>query len=198
MKKAVGPKESRDVAMGIARGSITIVRNDAGLLPLSPGFDGLVLVISPKVASLTQVEELTGAASTLGKAVRSGAPQVVELLYPIRAKPFASSYIISQARRADLIIVGTYRATAYPPQAKLVQALLELGKPMIVVALREPYDLREFPTVSTYVATYGTTPFSLEALGDILFARVKPTGKLPVTIPGLAPGAPVLPGDHAA
>lgn len=50
----------------------------------------------------------------------------------------------------------------------------------IVVALREPYDLRRFPEVDNYWCTYGYRPCSLRALVDALFGQLVPTGKMPV------------------
>lgn len=184
VNEIVGRAENRQVGLEAARRSVTVVRNSEKLLPLKNGYTGRVLVIGPQETTLTGVEELGGASSTLGKAVRSGAKNVTEYLYPVRTFDPASA--IAQARQADTIIVGTYRATQYRSQVDMVNQLLKLGKPVIVVALREPYDIMEFPQVKTYVTTYGTTTVAMTALGDILFGRVKPTGKLPVSIPGVA------------
>lgn len=187
-KELVGRPENRAVGMEIARRSITVVKNEARILPLKPGYAGRLLVIGPQESTLTQVEELGGASSTLGKALRSGAKNVTEYLYPVsRNGYFDLDTMVSRARQADLVVVGTYRATTDRRQAQLVRSLLGLGKPVIVVALREPYDIVEFPEATTYVTTYGSTPVSLSALGDVLFGRIKPSGKLPVSIPGVAP-----------
>ncbi|MBE3576374.1 MAG: beta-N-acetylhexosaminidase [Limnochordales bacterium] len=184
VNELVGRAENREVGLEIARRSITVVRNSAGLLPLKSGYTGRVLVIGPQETTLTGVEELGAASSTLGKAVRSGAKNVTEYLYPVRS--FDPAAAVAQARQADLIIVGTYRASQYRSQVDMVNQLLQLGKPVIVIALREPYDIMEFPQVKTYIATYGTSTVSMTALGDILFGRIKPAGKLPVSIPNVA------------
>ncbi|MBE3582646.1 MAG: beta-N-acetylhexosaminidase [Limnochordaceae bacterium] len=186
--KQVATPTSQAVGLQIARRSITVVRNQAHVLPLKPGYTGKIVVIAPQDAALTQVEELGSSSSTLGKALRSGAKNVVEYLYPVSGRSSIDVAAATRlARSADLVVVGTYRATQSSAQVDLVRSLLELDKPTVVVALREPYDILRFPEVKTYVATYGYTPVSLQALGDVLFGRVKPAGKLPVEIPGIAP-----------
>lgn len=65
-------------------------------------------------------------------------------------------------------------------QAELVKALyLKFGERLVVVALREPYDIRRFPEVDNYLCTYGYRPCSLRALADALFGRFVPAGRLP-------------------
>jgi beta-N-acetylhexosaminidase len=54
---------------------------------------------------------------------------------------------------------------------------------LIVIALREPYDIRRFPEVRNYVCTYGHTAASLDAVAAALFGEYEPTGRLPVTLP---------------
>lgn len=66
-------------------------------------------------------------------------------------------------------------------QADLVKALhRQFGERLVVVALREPYDIRRFPEVHNYLCTYGYRPCSLRALADVLFGQWTPTGRLPV------------------
>lgn len=65
-------------------------------------------------------------------------------------------------------------------QAELVKALhQQFGERLVVVALREPYDIRHFPDVDNYLCTYGYRPCSLRALADALFGQFEPTGRLP-------------------
>jgi beta-N-acetylhexosaminidase len=55
----------------------------------------------------------------------------------------------------------------------------------VVVALRSPYDLLMFPDQSTYVAIYGETPPSVDAMARLLCGEITPRGLLPVELPGL-------------
>jgi beta-N-acetylhexosaminidase len=67
----------------------------------------------------------------------------------------------------------------------LVDAVLRSGRSTIVAALRLPYDLAAFPSVSTYLCTYSVLAPSMKALAAVLFGAARAEGKLPVTIPGI-------------
>jgi beta-N-acetylhexosaminidase len=64
--------------------------------------------------------------------------------------------------------------------------LMATGKPVALIALGNPYVLRNFPKVTAYLATYSTVPPSEVAAVRALFGEINITGHLPVTIPGLA------------
>ena len=57
---------------------------------------------------------------------------------------------------------------------------------MTLIALGNPYLLRNFPTVTAYMATFSTVPPSEIAAVKALFGEIAIRGHLPVTIPGLA------------
>jgi beta-N-acetylhexosaminidase len=98
---------------------------------------------------------------------------------------------VAQAKENDLTVVLTNRAWDVetggthngPGQANLVKALVATGKPVVVGAVRDAYDIGYFPEARTYLATYGYTPAALESLTKVLFGEIGPNGKLPVTIP---------------
>ena len=90
---------------------------------------------------------------------------------------------VAQARTADVAVVLTMNAASSPNQARLVRALQDSGTPVVVAAVRNPYDIAEFPEVPTYVATYSYKDIALESLSKVLFGEIAPTGKLPVDVP---------------
>jgi beta-N-acetylhexosaminidase len=46
--------------------------------------------------------------------------------------------------------------------------------------------VRSFPKVSAYLTTYSPTPTSETSVAKALFGELSITGRLPVTIPGIA------------
>jgi len=68
-------------------------------------------------------------------------------------------------------------------QRDLVSALLGSGKPVVLVATRNPYDIASFPQAATYLATYSWTKPAMQAVGRILVGEVNPVARLPVRIP---------------
>jgi beta-N-acetylhexosaminidase len=67
-----------------------------------------------------------------------------------------------------------------------VETLIASGKPVTLVALGNPYLLRNFPNVSAYLATFSTVPPSEAAAVKALWGEIPIRGHLPVSIPGLA------------
>jgi beta-N-acetylhexosaminidase len=98
---------------------------------------------------------------------------------------------VAQAQTNDLVVVTTNRAWDVstdaghqgPGQMNLVKALVATGKPVIVTAVRDAYDIAYFPEATTYLATYSYTPAALESLTKVLYGEISPRGRLPVTIP---------------
>ncbi|OYD09998.1 hypothetical protein CHM34_02470 [Paludifilum halophilum] len=169
----VGTREHREKADEIARRSITLVKNERGLLPLKLSEDQKLGIIS-QYPLKEQVDRYHSHSTEIH--MKGVNPTDEEI-----------DQAVEMARKQDVLIVGTYSASLYPQQIKLVQALQELDKPMAVVAFRNPYDIQDFPGVDAYVNTYGYRPVSLEAVADTLFGSNQPQGRLPVTIPDLYP-----------
>ena len=67
-----------------------------------------------------------------------------------------------------------------------VETIVATGKPVALVALGNPYLLRSFPHVTSYLATFSTVPPSEIAAVRALFGEINIRGHLPVSIPGLA------------
>lgn len=177
----------RDLARRAAAAAVTLVRDRNGLVPLSPAKAGRILVVEPQVSALTGVEERQGGAAGLAGALGQRFENVKGKVVSLKPTAEERAATLAAARAAETVVVATYRAWsgAYQAQAELVKGLLGLGKPLIVVSLREPYDLARFPQAGSYVAAYGSTAASLAAVADLLAGKIAPQGRLPVRIPGL-------------
>jgi beta-N-acetylhexosaminidase len=162
---AVGTAEIKAISRDIAAQSITLLRDDAHLLPL------------PADAKLLVVETANGIG--LGKAL--GATTTTT-----NAQPNASDInaVLGMAKDGRTAIVATTDAGKHRQQANLVNALLKAKIPTIVVAVRGPYDLLYLEAAPTNLASYGSNPPSIEALAAVLTGKVKPRGRLPVELPG--------------
>lgn len=181
----LGCAPHRSLASELARRSITLVRNDAGLLPIRIGADQRILAVMPRPIDLTPADTSSMVEPGLAKAVRDHHPATTEMI--VSHEPTASeiSTALEAARDHDLVIVGTIAAGQ--PQADLVSALVVSGTPTVAVALRTPYDLARYPTARTYLCTYGIHPPSMEALANALFATAPIDGLLPAAVPGVYP-----------
>lgn len=89
---------------------------------------------------------------------------------------------VEQAKRHTAIVACTYNGHLFEGQKNLVQKLAKTGVPMMVVALRNPYDLRFVPQDVAAVAGWDYTPMTLELIGDVLERKLIPQGKPPVDL----------------
>ena len=175
------------VADEIAGESITLVRNDHGILPLRLRPEDRIAAIVPQPLDLTPADTSSYVRPALAEALRTFHPQVMEISMPYAPSEEDIRLILQSARDCDLIVLGTLNAFEQERQAVLVRELLKTGIPIVVAALRLPYDLAAFPEAPTYLCTYGLLEPSMKALGRVLFGTVEPQGRLPAGIPGLHP-----------
>jgi beta-N-acetylhexosaminidase len=181
----VGSAHHLALADRLAAASITLVRDEEGLLPIQPEPDLRILVLEPEPALVTLADTTTYYPPEMAAALRARHGNVTGLIYPHRPEFNDISAAIGQARHHDLAIVGTVSAT--PGQARLVEGLLATGKPIVTVALRTPYDLVSYPSAGIHVCTYGAHRPTLDALTSALFGHAPFLGRLPAAIPGMYP-----------
>ena len=67
-----------------------------------------------------------------------------------------------------------------------IEAIAAGGKPVTLIALGNPYLLRNFPGVTAYLATFSSVAPSEIAAVKAVWGEVPIRGRLPVTIPGMA------------
>jgi beta-N-acetylhexosaminidase len=91
---------------------------------------------------------------------------------------------VSSPGTADAIVVTVNGATGDAGQQELVSGLLADRRPVIVVATGEPYDLGMFPGAGAALASYSDSGVSMNAVARSLTGALRPSGKLPVTVPG--------------
>jgi len=192
----VGAPQHRADAQEITDRTTTLVKNDAGVLPLAAG-PRRVLVAGWGVTTTQSMATALGARGATTQVLESGTT-------PSQA---AIDAAVAAAQTSDLVVVPTYNAYAVDPktglqtasaqaQTRLVRALLATGKPVVVTAMRNPYDVASFPEAPTVLDTYGYTAHQIESLVRVLFGEVDPTGRLPVSIPRADGTGELFPFGH--
>ncbi len=181
----VGSAAHRAVADEIGARSVTLVRDQAGLLPLRPLPGQRLVVILPRPLDLTPADTSSYVTPALAEALRRYHPDVAEFVLPHAPQEQDIVAVLQQVRGTDTVILGTLNAFAQPGQTAVVLALLKTGIPTVIAALRMPYDLAAFPAAPTFLCTYSILAPSMHALARALFGRAPFQGRLPVSIPGL-------------
>jgi beta-N-acetylhexosaminidase len=178
--------ESNAVAQLISDRSVTLVRNQNDFVPLKPSGNTAFFVLTE---GSTSVE---GQAFALEVRKRSVMATVTILDSKIPdAELHAAMERSSDATRYVVVAfasVAAYRGSValgggFP---QLVEDLVATKKPVALIAMGNPYLLRNFPDVAAYMTTYSTVPPSEISAAKALFGEIAIGGKLPVSIPGFA------------
>jgi beta-N-acetylhexosaminidase len=182
---AVGSAEHLDLAAEVAQRAVTLVRNDANLLPLQLGSNDRLLAVMPRPRNLTPADTSSMVPAGLAAALRRHHDGADEFL--VGHPPGDDDISAARARAGDYaaVVVGTISASMDEQQAAMVRTLIASRVPVVTVALRTPYDLAAYPAAATYACTYGIRRPMMEALAAALFGKAPFGGTLPVTIAGL-------------
>ncbi len=184
VKRVVGTPQHLAVARSASQRSITLLRNDAGVLPLAPNTGQTVLV--------TGFGEATTATIGADIAARGLTSQVLDTGFAPSREAIAEA--VAKAGQSDLVVISTFNAwtPGSPGQIELVNALLATGKPVVVAAVGTPYDVAYLPAAPTFITSLDYQPVSLDALVEALFGEIDPGGRLPVTVRQPPPSKEVL------
>ena len=202
-------KEFQNAALETALESITLLKNDNDILPLAK--NAKLLVCGPAANSLNIINGAwthtwqgvdtmwnTQGVPTILEALRKHSTGQIE--YVLGSDLFDEvnmTQAISKGRSADAILIclGEIPSTEKPgdiedlnlpvAQQNLVRELSKLGKPIILTfSFNRPMIVRQIePLAQAILHTYLPGDYGGEALAQILFGEVNPSGKLPFTYP---------------
>ena len=178
------------------RQTMVLLRNESGLLPLSPVSDRVLVVGETGGAAGACIDALSrsgiGHASAPGLALRRTGESWTE---PVPGDHFAFSLTRDAAQRADFVLValddrhfvrahpGDWRQPS-PAVLAMLKALSPIGSRLAaIIATGEPVDLggadQHFAAV---LQCWELADGFAEALGDLLSGRHAPQGRMPVSV----------------
>ncbi|WP_406157627.1 glycoside hydrolase family 3 protein [Streptomyces sp. NBC_00882] len=176
--RTVGTPAHLAAADRIAERTTTLLVNERRLLPLNRHTHRKLLVVGADPASPS---------GTTGPPTGVLAAALTELGFTATALPTGTApsaatvaQAVAAAQDADAVIVGTYNITA--AQKTLVEQLVATGRPVVAVAIRNPYDVAQLPTVPAYLAAYSWTDVELRAAARVIAGKAAPRGRLPVPV----------------
>ncbi|MGZ7042913.1 MAG: glycoside hydrolase family 3 N-terminal domain-containing protein, partial [Thermoanaerobaculia bacterium] len=196
-------KEHRDTARRVAQHSIVLLKNEGSLLPLSKS--GTIAVFG---ALADSKRDMLGSWAGEGRAEDTvSALDGIRNAIGDRARVlFAAGFDDAIARQADVIVAilgetgemsgeAASRASIDLPgsQEQLLESLVATGKPVaLVVMAGRPLSI---PWAATHVpAIVNAWQLGTEggnALADVLFGDVNPSGRLPITVPRTVGQVPI-------
>ncbi|WEO97286.1 glycoside hydrolase family 3 protein [Streptomyces sp. FXJ1.172] len=180
LERTVGTKAHLAAADRIAERTTTLLVNEDRILPLDPRSERRVLVVgadpdSPSGTTGPPTGVLAAALTGLGFTATA-------LATGTSPSAAAISRAVTAAQDADAVVVATYDVTTGSAQRTLVQQLLATGRPLVALAVRNPYDVAQYPAVKGCLASYGWTDVEVRAAARVIAGRVSPRGKLPVPV----------------
>ncbi|KAI5803125.1 glycoside hydrolase superfamily, partial [Geopyxis carbonaria] len=169
--------------------SLTIVRDEASLIPLSSRIvpRDEVLLLSPVVRPLhrTAGEPPIDPFECLGRSLAKRHPHIIHA--PYTAQGITQTHVALIKRCAAVIFVTcNARRPNARSQVQTATAVHRLcySKPMINMAVCDPYDLLDDRKFGTYLCTYEYSPTALETAAAVVFGERHAAGVLPVHLPG--------------
>jgi beta-glucosidase len=198
----------RDATLNAARESMTLLRNQNNTLPLSASAN--VVVTGPSADSMTNQlggwsvswQGVFGAGHVCCMGPPNQIPPGTTVLEGIQAADANTVYApdqasaVAAAASADAVVVavgekayaeglGDNPAPQLPPDQKsLISALQATGKPVIVVVIAgRPVGLGPAENANGVIMAYQGSTEAGQAVADVIFGKVNPSGKLPVSWP---------------
>ncbi len=186
----VGSAKHRAIELDVARAAVSLLRDQHQLLPLDT--DSPITLINCTKRSAYQVLTKT----------RGIGPNQARPAFDIFAEELAAA-----CQRLQLVAAEEFSLDTLPAegpiiavtenytlpgmdfdqslQAPIVRALHQAApERLIVVALRDPYELADFPEIGNYICSFSFRPPAAKAAAELLLGQIPTGGQTPVSVPG--------------
>ena len=181
--RVVGVPEHMDMAQVVAERSITLIKNDRGLLPLLGTRRARVLSVSFRNPG----DLLSG--RYFDSRLRQTYPRLVSRSVDDDTNSEAYQSLLSRAGRSDLVIISIY--SNYAGKVELPDATVDLVNELarrrvthVVISFGNPYLISRFPDARAYMLAWSSSQHSQQAAADAMFGEIPITGRSPT---GMAP-----------
>jgi len=177
-----------NLSRSIARRSITLIRNEDGLVPLAPdstrGIACLSLLQGSDAAADARLREEL---STRAHGMRFFT--VTPDLSRRRSKALADSL-----RRFRTLVIASFlsprngagKIALTKDQRSLLEKIRRRKPAVALLTFGSPYIAADFPWAQACVCAWGADPHSVAAASEVLFGEIRAEGIPPVSIPGVA------------
>ncbi|MGC1105511.1 MAG: glycoside hydrolase family 3 N-terminal domain-containing protein, partial [Candidatus Acidiferrales bacterium] len=182
-----GSPKFKTEAQDIADRGITLIRDNAKILPLDAAKPPRVLLVvvsgdpDPYPGALVEQEirDRAGSIQTVRVDTNFTKANSVQL-------PAPDGYDVAIA--TVFVRVADRKGTVGLPaeEVALLNKLVAAGKPTIVASFGSPYLVAQFPNTKTWIAAFGTQDVVQRAMVRAIFGQTAVGGQLPVSVPGVA------------
>ena len=206
--KVVHSEKNQELALRAAREGIVLLKNNNKLLPLSKNIKSIA-VIGPNAASEVNLlgdyipKQLLFSTTSVLEAIRQKVPAGTKVFHVqgcdvLDTKTNSIKEARNAAKKADvaIVVIGEDGRTSGESkdshdmeltglQNELVQSVCESGTPTVVVLMSgRPLAIRWIAeNVPAIIESWMCGEKGGEAIADVLFGDINPSGKIPVTFP---------------
>jgi len=209
----VARPESLALAQRVADDSVTLIRDNHRVLPLTPAKNTGTAHAgdayhpteagSGRLLVIVMVEDVrSDHGRAFARELRQRAPDARIYFVDEQCAGALRGEILHAAHDAESVIAAVYltpsagRNTASAPRGSLAlrktlsgllaDLLKSQARKTVLVSMGSPYLAADYRKTETYMCTYSNAPVSEASAVKVLFGEIPPRGKLPVTIPGVA------------
>jgi len=182
----IGNESNRLVSERIARESITLLKNEKDILPLSESKQKKVLFL----AVSNDGSGRTG--RDLADLLKTYHPGVSFMSFTPRTTAAQQQAILRAARATDVLVVSTYYTVAVGevaatpgPRQRFLSQLDALKTPTLLVTLGNPYTMTTMPNAEAYMVAWSGHHQHIAAVASALVGASPIQGRLPITIPDM-------------
>jgi beta-N-acetylhexosaminidase len=169
----------------IAEKSITLIKNEASVIPLN-------LSKYKKVSCITITDGNGNETATYFQDKLSDRfGNIEEILITNKTRNRGYKSALSSLNNSDLILMPVFmevkeqegKEKIRREQFRFIKKVLRLKAPVVLISFKNPYLLSSFPVTRSYLNAYSYTPASQDASLKAILGETDITGKLPVSIP---------------
>lgn len=178
--------DSDKLAESVAERALTLVKDDQHLFPL-PASASPCLVVLGEGSFPTRGETLAREFSRRARGLKvfpasSAMPDSLLAAFAGQTADckqiYVAAFVTVAANRGSVNLEGGLGG--------LLNAMIKGPAPVALISFGNPYLLKDFPGVAAYMATFSTAVTSETAVAKALAGEISISGKMPVSIPGLA------------
>ncbi|MFU8813086.1 MAG: glycoside hydrolase family 3 N-terminal domain-containing protein [Balneolaceae bacterium] len=185
LNQRINPPLYQSIADRIARQSVTILKDDKGILPIRD-------IDFNRVMVLTVADDRSGTTgSALARELRNYHANVQSFHLDRRTGAEERREILQAARDADLLVIGSFimvrshQPIQLPDEFEsLLRTLTRLSTPSVLIAFGNPYLVRDLPQADVQVLAWSSDQNQVVQTVPALVGASTVQGRIPVDIPG--------------
>lgn len=176
-------KKSLVICQEAYENSVTVVRDEPGIIPLSSDsnvvflFPGDNIPVGGAVDGEGMGRQGAYESATYFKLLQKHNQAITEIRYKEDGLKNEEWEVVEAA---DVVIFTSLNARESPYQESLGNELPRRTRALIAIAACSPYDFIEARDMTTYITTYEPTMEAFSVAADIIFGKKVPRGALPI------------------